>query len=398
MEKYVYMIVSAANQVLSPTGIRDLEDRKIKKDPFKGTETFSIIPHSVKIEKCIFITERRFKNVSIIYIYEKTAKIGVQSNRILVESEKENLKRTIPIEGVESIVIFGNASLSSNCVRQLMERDIHLTWLSSSGKFFGRLESTRNINIQRQRLQFALGEDPEFCLALSKKIVTAKVKNQITILRRYQRNRGGDVVKANIDFMHKIVPIIGQVKTKEELMGQEGLAARYYFNGLGSIVEPDFVFSGRNRQPPLDYFNSLLSFAYTLLMYDFYTAVVNRGLHPYAGFLHSVKRGHPALCSDLMEEWRAVLADSLALSVTSKWIIKKEHFQKPDVEGGIYLDSDGSKIYIAEYEKKVRSQAQYLAYADFPVSFRRAIEMQCQRLAKAIEENDPEIYQPVVIR
>jgi len=133
-------------------------------------------------------------------------------------------------------------------------------------------------------------------------------------------------------------------------------------------------------------------------MYDLYTAAVNRGLNPYASFLHSIRRGHPALCSDLMEEWRAILADSLALYVTSKGIIKRENFEKPNEEGGVYLDGIGSKAFIAEYEKKVRGRSNYLAYVDYSVSFRRAMEMQCQRLAKAIEEGDPSIYQPVVIR
>ncbi|MDD4593220.1 MAG: CRISPR-associated endonuclease Cas1 [Parabacteroides sp.] len=336
--------------------------------------------------------------MSFLYIYERAAKIGVQNNCIVVESERENLKRTLPIEGVENVIIFGDASLSSSCVRHFMERDINLTWLSTKGKFYGRLESTRNVNIQRQRQQFACGEDEKFCLALAKKIIVAKVKNQITILRRYQRNRAETSVQSIVDAMAKLLPIMERTRNKEELMGHEGIAARYYYKGLAALVEPEFAFSGRNRQPPRDPFNSLLSFAYTLLMYDVYTAVVNRGLNPYASFLHSIRRGHPALCSDLMEEWRAVLADSLALYVTSKGIIKCDNFEKPNQEGGIFLDGDGSKAYIAEYEKKVRSRSQYITYVDYAVSFRRAIEMQCQRLAKAVEEGEPDIYQPVVIR
>ncbi len=320
----------------------------------------------------------------------------MQNNCIVVESE--NLKRTLPIEGVENVIIFGDASLSSSCVRHFMERDINLTWLSSKGKFFGRLESTRNVNIYRQRQQFACGENESFCLVLAKKIINAKVRNQITILRRYQRNRAETSVEAIIDAMAKLLPVMERTHSKGELMGHEGMAARYYYQGLGTLVNPEFAFSRRSRQPPLDRFNSLLSFAYTLLMYDIYTAVVNRGLNPYASFLHSIRRGHPALCSDLMEEWRAVLADSLALYVTSKGIIKRENFEKPNEEGGIFLDGKGSKVYIAEYEKKVRSRTSYITYVDYAVSFRRAIEMQCQRLAKAVEEEDPDIYKPVVIR
>lgn len=334
--------------------------------------------------------------MSFLYIYERAAKVGVQDNCILVESD--NLKRTLPIEGIENVIIFGDASLSSSCVRHFMERNINLTWLSSSGKFYGRLESTRSVNVNLQRSQFLCGEDEEFCLALAKKFVLAKVKNQITILRRYKRNRPDTSAQNSIDVITRILPLIEKSVNKKELMGHEGIAARNYYQGLAQLVDTEFKFSGRSRQPPRDPFNSLLSFAYTLLMYDVYTAVVNKGLSPYASFLHSIRQGHPALCSDLMEEWRAVLADSLALYVTSKGIIKRNNFQEPDNEGGIYLDSKASKLYIAEYEKKIRSRANYLSYADYSVSFRRAVEMQCQRLAKAIEEKNPDIYQPVVIR
>jgi CRISPR-associated protein Cas1 len=336
--------------------------------------------------------------LSFLYVYERGAKIGVQNNCVVVESEKDNLKRTLPIEGVENVVIFGDATLSTSSVRHFMERDINLTWLSSKGKFYGRLESTRNVDIYRQRRQFACGEDEAFCLALSKNIVAAKVKNQITILRRYQRNRPDASVQKNVEAMSKLLPVMGKCKSKNELMGYEGIAARNYYQGLGALVDEEFLFSGRSKQPPRDPFNSLLSFAYTLLMYDVYTAAVNRGLNPYASFLHSIRRGHPALCSDLMEEWRAILADSLALYVTNKGIIKYKDFEKVSPEGGVYLVGVASKTYIAEYEKKVRTRSQYINYVDYKVSFRRGIEMQCQRLARAIEEGDPSIYQPVVIR
>ncbi len=336
--------------------------------------------------------------MSFIYVYERGAKIGVQNNCVVIESEKENIKRTLPIEGVENIVIFGDATLSTSSVRQFLERDINLTWLSSKGKFFGRLESTRGVDIHRQRRQFACGEDETFCLELSKKIVLAKVKNQITILRRYQRNRQAAPVQSNIEAISRLLPIIEQDTSINVLMGHEGLAARNYYQALGLLVDQEFAFNGRSRQPPRDPFNSLLSFAYTLLMYDVYTAAVNRGLSPYASYLHSIRKGHPALCSDLMEEWRAVLADSLALYVTSKGIIKRTDFEKVQPEGGVYLNASASKTFIAEYEKKVRTRSQYINYVDYPVSFRRGIEMQCQRLARAIEDGDPSIYQPVVIR
>lgn len=336
--------------------------------------------------------------MSFLYIYERGARIGINDNCVVIESEKDNLKRTLPVEGVESVIIFGDASLSSASVRQFMERDINITWLSSRGKFFGRLESTRNVDIFRQRRQFACGEDEDFCLGLSKNIVMAKIKNQITILRRYKRNRPAIDIDGEINSMLKLIPLIETAISKNAIMGHEGMAARYYYKGLGRIVDQDFEFNGRNRQPPRDPFNSLLSFAYTLLMYDLYTAAVNRGLNPYASFLHSIRKGHPALCSDLMEEWRPVLADSLVLYVTGKGIIKKKDFEYSKTDAGVYLNAESSKRFIAEYEKRVRARSHYLPYVDYEVSFRRALEMQCQRMAKAVEEGDFLIYQPVVIR
>lgn len=336
--------------------------------------------------------------MSFLYVYERGAKIGLQDNCIVVESEKENIKRSLPVEGVESIIIFGDASLSSSSVREFMERDINLTWLSSRGRFFGRLESTRNVDIHRQRRQFACGEDESFCLALSKIIITAKIKNQITVLRRYKRNRAAIGIEEDINAMLRMLPLLERATSKEIIMGHEGMAARYYYKGLGRLVNREFAFTGRNRQPPRDLFNSLLSFAYTLLMYDLYTAAVNRGLNPYASFLHSIRKGHPALCSDLMEEWRPVLADSLAMYVTGKGIINPKDFEYSSVDGGVYLNNKAAKIFIAEYEKKVRTRSHYLQYVDYEVSFRRALEMQCQRLAKAIETGEPAAYQPVVIR
>ncbi len=336
--------------------------------------------------------------MSYIYIYEKAAKIGVRENCLVIENEKQKLKKTVPIEGVENVIIFGEASLSTSCVKQLMERNINLTWLSTEGKFYGRLESTRSVNIERQRCQFKCGESEDFSLRLSKKIIYAKMKNQLTILRRYNRSRNEEIVYKNIDSVNRLFYSMDNAQEKEELLGYEGLAARYYYQALGAIVEPEFSFLGRNRQPPKDPFNSLLSFAYTLLMYDLYTAIVNKGLNPYASFLHSTRSGHPALCSDLMEEWRAVLCDSLALYVISKGIINIKDFEKPNYEGGVYLNREASKSYIGEYEKKVRTRAQYITYVDYAVSFRRAMEMQCMRLAKAVEEGDPEIYIPVIIR
>jgi CRISPR-associated protein Cas1 len=137
---------------------------------------------------------------------------------------------------------------------------------------------------------------------------------------------------------------------------------------------------------------------YTLLMYEIYTAVVNKGLHPYAGLLHHDKRGHPALVSDLLEEWRPVIADSLAINLLNNKILKTEDFKRDAKTGGVTLEKDALRRYIKEFEKKIRTESRYLTYLEAAVSFRRAIQHQAGAVAKAIEEKDTSLYHPVWLR
>ncbi|MDO4548720.1 MAG: CRISPR-associated endonuclease Cas1, partial [Clostridia bacterium] len=335
--------------------------------------------------------------MSYIYLYEHGAKISVQNNRIVVEQKRANLTRSIPIEGVESVCIIGEVAFTSPCIKEFLGRGIQLTWLSPSGEFFGKLSGTNHQNVLREAAQFDARYDEAFCLEMAKKWTGAKMRNQRTLLRRYSRFRDADV-QAEIDAIGQCIDGIESSPSINALMGHEGVAARHYFSALSRLTEPDFRFDKRTRQPPRDPFNSMLSFAYTLLLHEINVAVSSRGLHPYVGCMHALRNGHPALCSDLMEEWRPVIADSLVMSVVAKQSIKINEFDPPDSRGGVYLKPDACKRFLAEYEEKLRVQAKYLSYADFPVSFRRAIELQTGQFVKALEARDASIYQGVIIR
>jgi len=280
-----------------------------------------------------------------------------------------------------------------------MQRDITLTWLSSSGKFYGKLEPTRAVNIERQVLQFDAAKDDEFCAELAKKWIGAKIKNSIVMLKRWSRERKNIDVDAYVEKLHKSFGNLNTTNDIEKIRGYEGSASRFYFDALKEIVPVEYKFTERNKQPPRDPFNSLLSFAYTLTLYEVYTSITLKGLHPYRGFFHKPKRGHPALASDLMEEWRPILGDSLAMHSISHKIVTKEDFLDPDSETwGVYLAQEGSKKYIEQFEKRIRKHNQYLDYIEYPVSFRESVAFQVGSLVKALEEYDPDIYRPVIIR
>jgi CRISPR-associated protein Cas1 len=176
------------------------------------------------------------------------------------------------------------------------------------------------------------------------------------------------------------------------------IASKAYYGALGKLVDPAFRFSGRSRRPPKDPFNSMLSLCYTILMYGVYGALEAKGLSPYFGFLHEDREKHPTLSSDLMEEWRAPIADAVVMSLVNGHEISLSDFTTPDGETGIFLTGAGMKILINKLERKFMDKHSYLPYVRYSVTFRNAINMQANEMAKAIEAGDAELYSPIWIR
>lgn len=334
--------------------------------------------------------------MSYLYVSESGASINFQENYFVV-TYRDGMIKKIPSEKLESVIIFGNINITTPCTQQLLERGISVTYFSTKGKYFGRLESTSHINIFRQKKQIFLSEDQEFCLAFSKQIIDAKIRNQLVVLNRYTKSQEAEVVNEIIQIKNCIKKLPA-CNTKSELMGYEGTASRSYFSGIAKVIHPDFKFSGRSKRPPKDAFNSMLSLGYTLILYEIYGVLQNRGLNPYAGFLHSDREQHPTLVSDMMEEWRPVLIDSLVLSLIQGNEIKPEHFMQDEESQGVFLTKDGMKIFIKKLENKLRTETKYLSYVENKNSFRTAIYLQAGELIKAVENGDVSFYKPIIIR
>lgn len=333
-----------------------------------------------------------------LYLTEEGTHLTLKDNRIVIKKSSDILKE-VSLEKVDNIVIIGNISITSPLSIELLEREIPVNWLSSTGKFYGRLEPTTSVNIMRQREQFKCAENNEFSLALAKSFIIGKVKNCQVVLRRYNRNVSDKDVSENIEELKRYVIKISEAETVEELLGYEGNSAKLYFKSLGKMVKEEFKFDKRTRRPPKDKFNCLLSLGYTLLLYEIYTAIINKGLHPYCSFLHKIRNGHPALASDLIEEWRPTVVDSLVMNLIQTKIITHEHFLPQDeVSGGVFLTNEGLKIFIKKFEERLKQLNSYLTYVDYPLSFRESLQFQVGALVKTIEENDTSIYRAVLIR
>lgn len=249
----------------------------------------------------------------------------------------------------------------------------------------------------RQRLQAEIEHDKKFKASIARKIISAKIQNQIVILRRYARNRNVDI-EQSVKEMQTMQKKVLSAHTDEQIMGYEGTAAKAYFRVLGQLVDSKFQFRGRSRRPPMDPFNSLISLGYSIILNEIYGKIEGKGLNPYFGILHKDHEKHPTLASDLMEEWRAVLIDSTALSVLNGCELQIDDFYSPMDEPGVFLTKDAFKKYVKKLETKFRTDSKYLDYIDHRVSFRRAMDYQIGQFVKAVENHDPDEYHPVVIR
>ena len=330
--------------------------------------------------------------MSYLYVNSQGSKIAVDGGYITV-TQQDGMIRKIPSMSVEYIAVFGNVNFTAQALQLCLKNGIIVNFFSKNGSLFGKAESTNNVNISRQRKQFLLSGDTEFALDLSKRIISAKIHNQLVVLRRYTSDKEFEENFKQIKLAEKEASACSDI---EKLRGYEGVAAKNYFYVLGNIVEDDFRFNRRTRQPPKDAFNSMLSLGYTLIMHETYGAIVGKGLNPYAGFMHQDHEKHPTLASDLMEEWRPVLIDSLVLSLVQGHEILIDNFYYDN--GAILLDKTAFSVFIKKYERKMTTETKYLEYVSYKTSFRRSIYLQANSLVHAIECGDANVYHPIRLR
>lgn len=326
-----------------------------------------------------------------LYVTEGGSFIKRKGGHIII-GRNNKVMMEVPLEKIEDITVVDNVHISSGLMTDFIKRGVPITWLSGYGKYFGTLVNTEQVDIIKHKKQFELASDGTFNFNLAMKVILAKINNQLTILRRYKRNVPEGLIDQQI---HNIVSIrkhIHEAEKTDELMGYEGIISKLYFEAIGKMVPEEFSFSRRSKHPPLNPFNSMLSLGYSMLFNEILSAVVSHGLHPFVGFCHSMSKGHPALVSDLIEEWRAPVVDALVLSLVKKNMLDLDCFDMS--ENGCYLNAEGRKIFLKAYNKKIRSKNQYL---EGEYSYRESIVRQCRNYVGAMMHEDLSKYTPLEI-
>lgn len=331
-----------------------------------------------------------------VYVSEHGATLGITGGHLVIKHSDGSIDN-IPKELVEGISIFGNSQMTAACIQYALERQIQISFFNKMGKYYGSLGSVnQNGDLFVLRQQEAFFEN-EFSLALARKVVYAKINNQMTVIKRYLRTTGRkNEFEDHLFKLRDCRRKIERCDSRKSIRGYEGLAARVYFDILKNIVKEEFRFSTRNRRPAYDPVNAMLNFGYSIVTKEIYGEISNRRLSPYIGFLHEQRNGCPSLALDMIEEWRAVIVDSTVLSLIQGHEITIDMFEM--VDNRCSMNERAIKILIKKLEEKMHMCSSYLSYINKPVSYREGIWHQVDRLKKAITRRDYRLYAPIEMR
>lgn len=296
------------------------------------------------------------KLLNTLYITTPDAYLSKDGLNIVVSVKQQEVFR-IPSINIEGIVTFGYMGASPGLMKLCSDSGISLTFLSPNGRFVSRVQGAIHGNVLLRKAQYSLSDDEEWSLHVSKLMIAAKIQNYRNILRRYIRDYGTcieieDAVKKLDNNKRNLL----NARDKTELIGFEGIASNAYFEVFPQLIlsqKESFPFNGRNRRPPKDAVNAMLSLAYTLIANDASAALETIGLDPYVGFLHTLRPGRTSLALDIMEEFRAYLGDRFVLTLINKRQITPKDFVYQG-ENGVILTDNGRKTFITAWQNRKR--------------------------------------------
>lgn len=294
------------------------------------------------------------KLLNTLYVTTPEAYLSKDGLNVVVSVDQNEIFR-IPIINIEGIVTFGYAGASPGVMKLCADNGVSLTFLSPSGRFIGRFQGPVKGNVLLRTTQYKVAQDTERSIDISRLFIAGKIQNYRSVLRRFLRDYGNhpEIEDASTS-MERCKYLALRAGSAEILRGIEGDAASLYFSVFSNLIiqqKDTFKFNGRNRRPPKDAVNALLSFAYTLLTNETTAALESVGLDPYVGFFHTLRPGRPSLSLDLIEELRAYLGDRFVLSLINRRQLSGNDFHSQG-EDGIIMTDAGKKTVISAWQNR----------------------------------------------
>src|SRR5579885_2841139 len=322
-----------------------------------------------------------------LYLNTQGARVG-KSGEVLQIRDKDDKKYEVRLREICQLNVMGNVQLSTQTIQALCEAGIPVCYFSQGGWFYGITTGLNSKNILLRRTQFRLAEEAWFSLSLARKLVAGKIRNQRAMLQRnHLEPEAGDLAA-----LKRLAEAAERAQSMDELLGIEGNGARLYFQNFAGMIKVEneeeqqsqfrFDFAGRNRRPPRDAVNALLSLGYSLLVKDLTIACYAVGFDPYLGYYHQPRFGRPALALDLMEPFRPLIADSAVLAAINTRMVTPKDF----VQAGpaVALSASGRKAFFRSYELRMDSLVTHPLFG-YRVSYRRLLEIQARLLARVLE-------------
>ena len=334
-----------------------------------------------------------------LYLNTQGLSLG-KSGDVLQAKEKGKLIQEFRLNDVSQVNVMGSIQVTTQAIQSLLQAEVPLVYFSYGGWFHGMTQGVGLKNIMWRREQFRCADRPEFCLRLARKLVSAKIQNQRTLLMRNHI----EPPTAALQFIKTLKWESERAESLPSLLGIEGLAARIYFQHFDGMIKTDrdtvghskqaqdlnngtgdkwlqFNFDGRNRRPPRDPINALLSLGYSLLSKDLTIICAGVGLDPYLGYYHQPRFGRPSLALDLMEPFRPLVVDSTVITAINNRMVTPEHF----VAAGdaVALTAEGRKAFFRAYEQRMDQLITHPLF-DYRVSYRRILEIQTRLLARCL--------------
>lgn len=297
------------------------------------------------------------KHLNTLFVTTQGAYLAKDGETVAVRIEKKTVLR-IPIHTLDGIVCFGSIGCSPYLMGFCAEKDVTISFLTEYGRFLAMVKGPVSGNVLLRRKQFRMADDAIISAQVTGFILTGKIANCRTVLERslrdHQERINDEAVKKVSSRLLVYIQKELQKDDLERLRGIEGDSAHQYFGVFDELIfqqKESFVFSGRNRRPPTDRVNCLLSFVYTLIVHDVRSALESVGLDPAVGFLHRDRPGRPSLALDMMEEFRPFLADRLVLSMINRGQVKPDGFTIKE-SGAVHMDDETRKTVLTTYQKR----------------------------------------------
>ncbi len=297
------------------------------------------------------------KLLNTVYVNSPDRYLSLEGENLVISQEGTEIGR-VPLHNIERIMTFGYAGASPALMGKCAKSGIELVFMSMNGHFIARVEGEVKGNVLLRRQQYRIADDEKGSLDIARNIISAKLFNSRWVIERMIRDHGAridtELFSRKSEFLYNSIKQARSCSDMDSLRGIEGEAASVYFSVFNDMIlqqKDDFRFDTRNKRPPLDNVNALLSFAYSMATGMCTSALESVGLDPYVGFMHTDRPGRRSLAVDMVEEFRSVLCDRFVLTLINKRLVSNDDFVKRE-DGAVLLTEDGRKNFFSAWQKR----------------------------------------------